>query len=909
MQLLDYKKYADIARKAAAEGIILLRNRDNVLPIETEQEISLFGRGQINTIYSGTGSGGQVNIPYLVSIKDGLEQVYKLNSDVLNNYEEWLVDNPYDNGVGWARTPWHQVEMPLEAGLLAKTSETSDHAIYVVSRVAGEDRDNISEKGSYYLTDDEMNILRALRKEFKHLIVLLNVGNVIDMSWQDEIDPDAILYVWQGGCEGGNAVADVISGKVNPSGHLPDTIAIDIDDLPSSKDFGNSEKLIYEDDIYVGYRYFSSFAPDRVLYPFAFGLSYTEFEITNTTFDVADDEIKISVDVKNIGELKGKKAIQIYLEKPQGTLGQAKLSLVDFAKTQEIDADGVETLEFTVSLEQLASFDDSGKTGHKNAYVLEAGSYRFVLGFNSVDLVDLGIFDLEELVVLEELSEAMAPLEAFDRLLPVNNDGELSASLEAVPLREVDYEERIAREKQELEDIPHNPEVAVDFNAYINGEITLEEFISCLSDLDLIQLSRGNGMQPLGVTPGVAGAAGGVSDSLSDKGIPLLAFADGPSGIRMDNGAMAFSIPIGTQLASTFNKDLNIELFYQFGLEIKKNKIDSILAPGMNIHRHPLNGRNFEYFSEDPVVTGEIALAQIKGLNQAKVAATVKHFTANNQEHARHDYDSVVSARALREIYLKGFEIAVRSGELHSIMTSYNVVNGIRPSSNYELNTTILREEWGFEGIVMTDWWAKLHWHAHEEGSRQALGGMIQSQNDLYMVTASAQNNANEDLAEEEFAAGRFTRAELVRNAKNILKFIKDYHFSYQDLEIQVENEPKAKKVIQQEIDLGVVEGRETVPAEGFVSRRQEGLVIAFTTEESGMFSILLEGHIDAEEAAQMNLFIYNNNTVQRSISLYGDENFNEDISVGYIQNPRNFIEINFSESGFVIDKLELYIE
>lgn len=907
MQVLDYTNYAAIARKAAAEGIILLRNRNNVLPIEEGKEISLFGRGQIDTVYSGTGSGGQVNVPYVATIKDGLEDVYKLNSDVLSTYEKWLLDNPYDNGMGWARTPWHQVEMPLDNSLLINSSETSDHAIYVLSRVAGEDRDNISEKGSYYLTDDEMEILKNLRKEFKHLVVLLNVGNIIDMSWQDEIDPDAILYVWQGGCEGGNAVADVISGAVNPSGHLPDSIAIDLDDYASTNGFGDAKTNYYDDDIYVGYRYFSTFAPDRVLYPFGFGLSYTEFTVDKTDFVAKADEIKISVKVNNTGKFAGKTAVQVYVEKPQGELGQAKLNLVDFAKTELIDADGSDTVEFTVTLDQLASFDDSGKTGHKNANVLEAGSYKFVVGFNSVDLEDLGSFEVEELIVVEQLTEAMAPLEAFERFVAVEENGKLIPKLEEAPLRELDYEERIAREKLDLVDIPFDPEVNVDFSAYINNEATLEEFIAGLTDLELIQLSRGNGMQPLGVTPGVAGATGGVSDSLFAKGIPLLAFADGPSGIRMDNGTMAFSIPIGTQLASTFNKELNVELFYQFGLEIKKNKIDSILSPGMNIHRHPLNGRNFEYFSEDPIVTGEIALAQAKGLNQAKVAATAKHFVANNQEHARHDYDSVVSARALREIYLKGFEIAVKSGELRSIMTSYNVVNGIRPSSHYELNTTILRDEWGFDGIVMTDWWAKVHWHAYEEASRQPTGGMIQSQNDLYMVTASAQNNANDDFAEEEFAAGRFTRAELVRNTKNILKFIKKYYFGYQDSDIKVENEPSTTRVVQQQIDLGLINERIIVPIENFVSRRQEGLAITFGTEEAGMYSILLEGHIDGEEAAQMNLFVYCNNTIQQSRSLYGKQDFSEGLSIGYLQNPTNYIDINFSESGFVIDKIEIY--
>lgn len=375
----------------------------------------------------------------------------------------------------------------------------------------------------------------------------------------------------------------------------------------------------------------------------------------------------------------------------------------------------------------------------------------------------------------------------------------------------------------------------------------------------------------------------------------------------MDNGSMAFSLPIGTALASSFNEKLNEELFFYYGLELRKNDIEVVLGPGMNIHRNPLNGRNFEYFSEDPVLSGRIAIAQAKGLNRIGATACIKHFALNNQERNRNYNDSIASARAIREIYLKGFEIALKSGEVKSIMTSYNLINGIWAASNYELNTTILRDEWQYEGIVMTDWWANMHWLPYSEGDKKQIGSMIQAQNDIYMVTSNSEENSNNDYAAEEFKQGKFTRAELVRNAKNLLKFIKEEYYGYKSIDLEVINEPELDKNIQAEYDLDLVEKHKNIKADDFVSQARSILRLSFAIPNPGVYKLSLEGELKGLEVAQMNISVYVNNTLNKSISLKGDSQDKLELDLGYLPNENNYIEIVFSEGGYRVDNIDLY--
>ena len=450
---------------------------------------------------------------------------------------------------------------------------------------------------------------------------------------------------------------------------------------------------------------------------------------------------------------------------------------------------------------------------------------------------------------------------------------------------------------------------ASSFGDWVGGKVSLDEYLGQFSDLDLIHLARGIGMAPSGVTPGIAGAFGGVSTRLKASGMPLAACADGPSGIRMDNGAMAFSVPNGTALAATFDLELNRELFGYLALELRKNNIESLLGPGMNIHRHPLNGRNFEYFSEDPLLTGLMADAQVSGMLRHRVAGTVKHFALNNQEYRRNDADSIASQRAIREIYLKPFEILVKRGNLRSVMTSYNPINGVWAASNHELNTVILREEWGFDGIVMTDWWAKMNWSPGADGDRKHVGAMIRAQNDLYMVNLDAEANRNGDLAEEEYKEGRFTRADLLRNAKNICRFIRDYHHELHPLELEVLNEPQLEDNVLVRIDAGKVDKHTVLDVAELTGKKGGSIAVAFEAQHYGHYSLKLRFRSETTEVGQMNVTVSLNNIPAQTISLRGAGVFEETVGFHIGQNPNNYIDIYFSEGGLIIEGAELVYE
>lgn len=768
-RILDWNKYLDTAAKMVSEGIVMLKNENNALPLDTDKEVAVFGRIQFHYYKSGTGSGGMVNVTKVVNILDGLiDNGVKVNEKLLDTYRKWDKENPFDLGEGWGGEPWSQKEMPLDEGLVKETAKSCETAIVIIGRTAGEEQDNRLEAGSYLLSDDEIAMLTVVRENFKKVVLLLNVGNIIDMTDINRIAPDAVLYVWQGGMTGGKGTADVLTGKVSPSGKLPDTIAYKASDYPSDANFGREENRdIYAEDIYVGYRYFETFAKEKVLYPFGFGLSYTEFEIKTEKAEITEGAVKLSVSVKNVGSYKGKEVIEVYCEAPQGRLGKAARVLCGFEKTRELAPQEEQAVEIAVDIAKLASYDDSGVTGNKSCYVLEAGEYKFYVGSDVRSAEYACIFEQGEDLVTERLTQSLAPVENFERIKPVCEGGAFSIGREAVPVSEVDES---ARRLEKLpKEIAYTGDKGIKLWDVKNGKNTMDEFIAQLSDYDLSCIIRGEGMGSPRVTAGTASAFGGVSENLNGFGIPAGCCSDGPSGMRLDCGTKAFSLPNGTMIASSFNKELTSELFTFMGLEMAANKVDCLLGPGMNIHRHPLNGRNFEYFSEDPFLTGKMAAAELKGMAGAGVTGTIKHFCANNRETNRHFIDSVVSERAIREIYLKGFEIAVKEGGASSVMTTYGRVNGLWTAGNFDLNTVILREEWGFKGFTMTDWWANINVRG-KEPDKTDFAAMARTQNDVYMVCPDGEKNDDNTIAALE--NGGIERCELQRNAANICGFL-----------------------------------------------------------------------------------------------------------------------------------------
>lgn len=784
--------FAEFSRKVAAEGAVLLRNEGQALPLKNNENVAIFGRIQVNYYRSGTGSGGSVNVAYTTNLLDGLRSKKNIavNEELAAVYEKWIEQNPFDNGGGgWAAEPWHQKEMPLTDELVREARSKSDKAIVVIGRTAGEDQDNADEPGSYQLTPEEKTMLKQVTAHFEQTIVVLNVSNIIDMSWIDDANYahpiSSVIYAWQGGMEGGNAIADVLAGDVTPSGKLTDTIAYSIEDYPSTRNYGNEFKNVYQEDIYVGYRYFETFCPDKVQFEFGYGLSYTEFRIEPEEAKIAAREgepcVEISVTVTNTGSVyAGKEVVQVYYEAPQGQLGQPARALAAFGKTKELQPGESQRLTLSFPVHAMASYDDGGVTGAPSAYVLEAGVYRFYVGNSVKNAAHVTVegqegYEVAALQVVEQLEEALAPTEDFTRMKPGarKEDGSYELAFVAAPKQKISLAERI--EKNLPQSLKQTGDQGYKLRDVHDGKVSMEDFIAQLSDEDLATIVRGEGMVSPLVTPGTASAFGGVSDRLLSYGIPVGCTADGPSGIRMDSGDKATQVAIGTLLAATWNVELVEELYVMEGQELLRNNIDTLLGPGLNIRRSPLNGRNFEYFSEDPLISGAFAAACTRGIIRGGSYATLKHFACNNQEKHRSKVDAVVSERALREIYLKGFEIAVKEGGANSIMTSYNPVNGHWAASNYDLNTTILRGEWGFKGIVMTDWWAVMNDVVHGgQADRKYTNWMVRAQNDLYMVVTNygAEVNAYDDNTLESLSNGTLTRGELQRCAMNICAFL-----------------------------------------------------------------------------------------------------------------------------------------
>ena len=682
----------ELLRDAAAQGAVLLENR--ALPFPEGSRISVFGRCQVNWFCTGYGSGGDVNRPYQVGLLEGLRRCETLtvNEELAQIYERWCADHP----VGceeWGAWPRFYPEMPLTRERVARAAEVSDAAVVVIGRSSGEDRENALEEGSFYLTAQEREMLKLVSERFSDAVLVLNIGAVMDLGFVKEYPFGAVLIAWQGGMESGNAVADILCGALNPSGRLTDTVALTYADYPSAAHFGGLERNEYYEDIYVGYRWFETFAPERVLYPFGYGLSYTGF---SREVLPGGNPLEFRVRVTNTGPRPGRDTLFLFAEKPCGALGNPARELQDFGKTRLLAPGEQQELTLCTDEYRLSSFDEGGDTGHRNCYVLLQGDYRLYVGGDVRSAGEAGIYTVTETRVIQTLTEAAAPEKPFPIL---TREGVGMAQGKTVNLKD-----RI------LAALPEGKPITGDLGFKLKdvkeGRVSLEDFTAQLSLDELEAISRGAYVMghPWGAR-GNAGIFGGVTESLLDKGVPPVVTTDGPSGIRLYDSCSL--LPIGTLLACTFDLELVENLFAHVGREMVDRGSDVLLAPGMNIHRSPLCGRNFEYFSEDPYVSGKIAAAVVRGVQSQGVSACPKHFACNNQETRRQFNDSVVSQRALREIYLKGFEICVKEAAPKNIMTSYNKINGVWGHYHYDLVQTILRGEWGYQGNVITDWWMR----------------------------------------------------------------------------------------------------------------------------------------------------------------------------------------------------------
>lgn len=765
------KSYARLFARAAAEGAVLLKN-NGVLPLEKQACVSVFGRVQCNWFYTGYGSGGEVNRPYEVNLTDGIRacEELELNERLAQKYETWCAENKIKDAV-WGMWPRFYPEMPIEAAEVFRAAKESDCAVVVIGRSSGEDRDCVLEKGSWYLTDEERRLLDVVTDYFSKTVVLLNIGCIMDMAWIEEYGDKigAVLLLWQGGQESGTAAADLLCGNAVPCGALTDTIAARYEDYPSAGDFANRDFNNYTEDIYVGYRYFETFAKEKVLYPFGFGLSYTDFSVTLKNAAALDNGFSFQVSVKNTGNAAGKRPVMLYLEKPQGKLGNPCRELAAFAKTKLLQPGEAQELELFVSVYQLTSYDSQGVCGYPSAYVTQAGEYVFYLGQAADCAQSVFSYYQEKTALFKQLSENLAPCEDFDIITPVQGINGCIPVKRPCPKRKTDLGRKIREEMPQA--FTPSCQSGLSLFDVADGKIKMEDFVSTLSLEELEALTRGDYTMNSSLgAPGNAGAFGGVLQSLRDKGVPPVITTDGPSGIRLS--AKCSLIPIGTLLACSFDTALVQEVYSAVAAEMLERGSDVLLAPGMNIHRNPLCGRNFEYYSEDPYVSGKMAAAAVRGIQSLGGSACPKHFACNNQEFARTKNDSRVSERALREIYLKGFEICIKEAQPENIMTSYNKINGVYNHYNYELCTDILRKEWQYPGNVVTDWWMQKG-RSPEFPNLRDNAYRVLAQVDVLMPGGKRGGRRKPDgtLLESFGDRGGITLAELQRTAVNVLRF------------------------------------------------------------------------------------------------------------------------------------------
>lgn len=751
------QKHIDLSREAACEGMVLLKNNNSLLPLKKGARVALFGKASADYVKGGGGSG-DVTVAYTRNLCDAMdikEKEHKLRVFTdLSNYYRNEVKKQYASGANPGGT--HEPEVPAE--LVTKAKAFGDVAIISICRFSweGGDRKGIKGDGDFYLTEAEENMVKTVTDNFDHVVVVLNVGGMVDTSWFKNNDKiEAVLLAWQAGMEGGLAEADILCGDANPSGKLTDTFASCFDDYPSSYNFNESEDYAeYTEDIYVGYRYFETIpgAQKSVNYPFGYGLSYTTFDVSAESSGVADGVITVNAKVVNTGSVAGKEVVQVYYSAPQGLLGKPKYQLCAFAKTDLLAPGECRVLSLSFNVNSMASFDDKGLVA-KSAYVLEKGDYEIYVGNSVENLVSAYTYTLDETTVTEQLSSHCAPKKLTKRLLA---DGTYEAcetgEYEKISVDTEGWSQyspwSFAKPSRDRRN-NSSPKDRIYLEHVANGKNTLDEFMAQLSDEDLIDLCGGRPNHGLSNTF--------CWGDIADFGVPPCGTADGPAGLRVDwhTGVTTTAWPCATLLACTWNTDIVEAVGAAGALELRENNLAIWLTPAMNIHRSPLCGRNFEYYSEDPYVTGKMAAAMVRGIQSQHIAASAKHFACNNKETNRRMSDSIVSERALREIYLRGFEICVKEAQPWSIMTSYNIVNGTFAVENKGLLSGILRGEWGFEGAVTSDW------DTFGEHYREVLAG-----NDIKMPVGSSGRLL------DALRAGYITRDDIYASAKRVLELV-----------------------------------------------------------------------------------------------------------------------------------------
>ena len=729
-------KNQTLAQAVAQEAIVLLQNKNQTLPLKNKK-VALYGHGAFATVKGGTGSG-DVNQRFVINILQGMEdQGFEVVSKAwLTRLQRYYQQKKADYQAKLKDDPM---------ALLAPAFNFSDPeiaefedapvGIYVVSRSSGENYDRHDRPGDFQLTDNELSNIKRMSEFYRQSIVLLNVGGVIDTSFIAQCPMlDSVLLVSQLGMMSGQAIADILLGVKSPSGKLTDTWAKSYHDYPSSENFGMASPE-YVEGIFVGYRYFDSFDV-KPRFEFGFGLSYAKFFLRTSKVNVNEKRIRLLVNVDNTSEdFSGKETVQVYVSKPQTDIPVAYQDLVAYEKTTNLRPQAQQNIEFEIPIESLKVFDSV-----LSAEVLVPGTYLVRVGNSSRNTKVVASFKLDEKVILRRLSDAMKPRIDPTTLLRAKVKVQRVSDVPFFILKAASFPEPDFVQYQEKSDVTtfianreQLPGKGLDqvieevrnasgktLKDVASGEVELAEFIASLTDPELVDLVEGqmaeNKADIVGIASDLVPGAAGQTGEIAEKEIPSVVMADGPAGIRVEPvfernqqtiTHYATAWPIGTALAQTWNKDLVESVGFAVGIEMKEFGVDLWLAPGMNIHRNPLGGRNFEYFAEDPYLSGTMAGYETKGVQSHEhLGVTLKHFLGNNQESHRNFGNSVIGEQALREIYLRNFEIALEIAQPLAIMTAYNRVNGTYSGANFALLTNVLRDEWHYQGTVMTDWFS-----------------------------------------------------------------------------------------------------------------------------------------------------------------------------------------------------------
>ena len=755
-----------LCKTAAAEGTVLLKN-NGVLPLAKGSRVSLFGLGAGDFIFGGGGSGVVVT-DKKVTLHQSLQAAHKKGMvTYFADTADW-----YRNEIGsflaekeaelptvglfstWRRN--YQMHFPrLPEAIYEKAVAFGGTALFCISRYSAEGDDGGDRKGGqgdFYLWEEEKQLLDKLCRDFEQVVVILNTcGPVAAGEFERNPKIGAVLYPMYSGGVAGEMLCELLTGKLYPSGHLQDTFAEKVEDYPAFPYFhAEKDYTEYKEDIFVGYRYFETFAPEKVVYPFGFGLTYTTFRTQVTEAILDKRSVRVWVTVENTGTRPGKEVVQLYLTAPQGKLGKAKKVLAAFEKTKELKPGASQKLQLRFDLREFGSFDDLGKL-HLSAFILEKGKYIVSCGTNVQNAEPCLEFDITSNTICHRCRSFMAPRALPERLTA---DG----SFEKLPLAEKVPHKARGR----LCKVPAGK--PFPFATAIR-EDRMEELLATLTDSELVELLYGHPMANASNTCGMGHLP---RDERQDvRQIPLVPTADGPAGLRIrkDRGNLPPTFfPCATVVAQTWNLKLAEKLGAAGAAEVKENNIGIWLTPALNIHRSPLCGRNFEYYSEDPLTSGLFAAATVKGIQSMGISACVKHFCANNRENGRRIVDSRVSERALREVYLRGFEIVIRKADPWMLMTSYNPVNGEQASKNWEAINGILRSEWGYDGVVCTDW--RVLSNLEEE---------IWAGSDIKMpfpVTDFYENAPAEFDPEAMLAEGKLSRPAVTTSARRVLAML-----------------------------------------------------------------------------------------------------------------------------------------